>query len=68
MYKHVFMLIYFSDDVVLQINRDEEFQAVFGFGGSFTDAAGINILSLSEPVQKNIIEYTFFFILFNIII
>ena len=43
----------------LYIFRNAKYQKLFGFGGAFTDAAGINIAKLSSESQKNLIkEYT----------
>lgn len=35
---------------------NESFQAIFGFGGAFTDAAAINILSLSRGSQEKLLR------------
>ena len=40
----------------LSLNRSVRFQQIFGFGGAFTDAAGINIASLSEETQTKLLE------------
>lgn len=42
----------------LTINGNK-YQKIFGFGGAFTDATGINIKSLSEDVQKKLLESYF---------
>uniref|UniRef100_T1JDD3 Glucosylceramidase n=1 Tax=Strigamia maritima TaxID=126957 RepID=T1JDD3_STRMM len=42
-----------------EVNREHTFQTVLGFGGAFTDAAGINILQLSAPVQEKLIQSYF---------
>ena len=39
------------------INREHKFQTLVGFGGAFTDAAGINIASLSEDLQTTLLRY-----------
>lgn len=44
---------------VIKIDRESVFQQVIGFGGSFTDAAGSNILSLGEPLRSRILESYF---------
>ncbi|CAN7983768.1 unnamed protein product [Ixodes hexagonus] len=44
---------------VIKINRENKFQHVFGFGGSFTDSAGINIMSLREPLRDKLLESYF---------
>ena len=38
------------------LNRNVTFQRLYGFGGAFTDAAGIGITSLSENNQDNILR------------
>ncbi|CAG7833437.1 unnamed protein product [Allacma fusca] len=43
-------------DVVVKINRNTKYQKIIGFGGSFTDAATINIAKLSSKLQDHIIE------------
>lgn len=45
--------------VVIQVNRDTTYQSIIGFGGAFTDAAGINIASLSPSAQDNLINSYF---------
>ena len=35
------------------------YQEIYGFGGAFTDSAGINIASLSEGSQKKLLEAYF---------
>lgn len=39
------------------IRRDIKYQKVLGYGGAFTDAAGINIGTLSQPTQENLMRY-----------
>ena len=41
---------------VITIDRTTKYQQLFGFGGAFTDAAGINIAKLSEEAQNNLIK------------
>ncbi|KAJ8304057.1 hypothetical protein KUTeg_017640, partial [Tegillarca granosa] len=41
--------------VIATINRNIKYQKIIGFGGAFTDAAGINIASLSIEAQKKLI-------------
>nr|CAD7431410.1 unnamed protein product [Timema monikensis] len=45
--------------VRLHVTRSNEYQAVVGFGGAFTDAAGINVLSLSPQAQDNLLKSYF---------
>ena len=40
----------------ITIDRSKKYQSIIGFGGAFTDASGINIKSLPEKLQKNIIK------------
>jgi len=40
----------------LLIVRSVKYQQLFGFGGAFTDAAGINIAKLSEAAQENLVR------------
>lgn len=40
-----------------KINTSKTYQKIKGFGGAFTDAAGINILSLSKGAQNNLLRY-----------
>lgn len=42
--------------VQLTIDRNMTYQSILGFGGAFTDAAGINILSLPPQLSKQIID------------
>ncbi|XP_025018399.1 putative glucosylceramidase 4 [Tetranychus urticae] len=37
-----------ADSIKLSINVNETYQQIIGFGGAFTDAAGINIKSLPD--------------------
>merc|ERR1719495_1050525 len=41
---------------VITIDRNTQYQQIIGFGGAFTDAAGINIAKLSEEAQNNLIK------------
>jgi len=44
---------------VIEVNRDVTFQTIKGFGGSFTDAAGINLQTLSQGTQQNFFKSYF---------
>ena len=44
---------------VVTIDRKQKFQKIVGFGGAFTDAAGINIAKLSKPLQDTLISNYF---------
>ncbi|ODM90073.1 putative glucosylceramidase 4, partial [Orchesella cincta] len=41
------------------VRRDTQYQKVLGYGGAFTDAAGINIGMLSQPTQENLMKSYF---------
>ena len=43
----------------MSINYNKTFQKIIGFGGAFTDAAGINILSLPVKAQKKLLQSYF---------
>lgn len=45
-----------GDGIVVTIERDQTFQTLFGFGGSFSDSAGLNIDKLPAKLGKNIIK------------
>ena len=40
----------------MTVNREERFQSVLGFGGAFTDAAGINIAKLDTDAQEALLQ------------
>lgn len=44
---------------VISVNIGKRYQKIIGFGGAFTDATGININSLDEKVQENLMESYF---------
>ncbi|KAK7789534.1 hypothetical protein R5R35_003347 [Gryllus longicercus] len=46
-------------DVAFTLDPSSTQQTIIGYGGSFTDAAGINILSLSAPAQENFLRSYF---------
>ncbi|XP_009079976.1 PREDICTED: glucosylceramidase-like, partial [Acanthisitta chloris] len=46
-------------DVVLTLDTTQRFQRVKGFGGSVTDSAAINILSLPEAAQDSLLRSYF---------
>ncbi|VDN59158.1 unnamed protein product [Dracunculus medinensis] len=41
------------------VNEKQKFQKIFGFGGAFTDASGINLNSLSEKTREALIRSYF---------
>ncbi|NXV53394.1 GLCM Glucosylceramidase, partial [Uria aalge] len=46
-------------DLVLTVDTTQRYQKVKGFGGSITDAAAINILSLPETAQDHLLRSYF---------
>lgn len=46
-------------EVNLIVNRTDVFQTMLGFGGAFTDAAGLNILNISVTLQEKLISSYF---------
>ncbi|NWT03746.1 GLCM Glucosylceramidase, partial [Mionectes macconnelli] len=48
-----------APDIVLTLDTTQRFQRVKGFGGSITDAAAINILSLPEKAQDHLLRSYF---------
>ena len=46
-------------NITININQSKQFQKIFGFGGAFTDAVGINLLKLSNSTQKRLL-YSYF--------
>ncbi|KAI9560631.1 hypothetical protein GHT06_011581 [Daphnia sinensis] len=50
-----------NESTVFQItvNASKTYQAIIGFGGAFTDAAGINIAKLSLPAQQLLLSSYF---------
>ncbi|KAL1422246.1 hypothetical protein MTO96_022127 [Rhipicephalus appendiculatus] len=45
-----------NSTVVLQINPQKTYQMIFGFGGAFTDAVGINLRKLPDNMQDDVIK------------
>lgn len=45
-----------DDTVTIIIDTSKTYQKIYGFGGAFTDAAGINIKSLPKNMQEDIIR------------
>jgi glucosylceramidase len=41
---------------VLQVDTSRQYQAILGFGGAMTDAAGLNIATLSKATQETLIK------------
>jgi len=42
--------------VTITLDRDVKYQKIIGFGGAFTDAAGINIAHLTSEAQESLIR------------
>lgn len=40
---------------IVEINNTKMFQFILGFGGAFTDAAGINIKALPSKLQEHLL-------------
>jgi len=45
-----------STGIVFTLNPTATYQTLVGFGGAFTDAAGINIDSLSTQTKENLMR------------
>ncbi|CAN8029211.1 unnamed protein product [Ixodes persulcatus] len=45
-----------ADAMSVVIDSSKKYQSIFGFGGAFTDAAGINIQSLPEQLQEGVLK------------
>lgn len=43
-------------DQIVIIDRSQTYQAIVGFGGAATDAAGINIVNLNANLSKSIVR------------
>jgi glucosylceramidase len=43
----------------IELDPTQAYQRILGFGGAFTDSAGINLNRLSTPARKNLIESYF---------
>ncbi|XP_063990445.1 lysosomal acid glucosylceramidase-like [Diachasmimorpha longicaudata] len=45
--------------VTLLLNPKKKYQTIHGFGGAFTDSAGLNINTLSKPTQQKLMQTYF---------
>ena len=45
-----------APNIVVDIDRTKKYQKIIGFGGAFTDAAGINIAKLPQALQTRLIK------------
>ncbi|XP_076179383.1 lysosomal acid glucosylceramidase-like [Ptiloglossa arizonensis] len=43
-------------ETVLNVDTAKKYQKIFGFGGAFTDSAGVNIKSLSQGAQDQLLR------------
>lgn len=50
------MILSNDDHIQINVDRTKKYQKIIGFGGAFTDAAGLNIASLSKKLQSQLIE------------
>lgn len=50
---------YPSEPAVITVNQTDVHQEIFGFGGAVTDAAGINILNLTDAASENLLRSYF---------
>jgi len=46
-----------ENQLILTVDSNQQYQAIHGFGGAMTDAAALNIKSLSTKAQKRLLEY-----------
>lgn len=44
------------DGTIITLNRNIRYQRILGFGGAFTDSAGINIFNISKASQEKLFE------------
>ena len=45
-----------AHSVKIDINNSKRYQKIIGFGGAFTDSAGINIAKLSKDLQHRLVQ------------
>lgn len=45
------------NSVVITLHPNNKSQTISGFGGAFTDSAGINIMKMHEQSQNRILEW-----------
>ncbi|CAB3405810.1 unnamed protein product [Caenorhabditis bovis] len=48
-----------DENVTISVNSGEKYQEIYGFGGAFTDATGINLASLDRNIADKILEAYF---------
>ncbi|KAK3887921.1 hypothetical protein Pcinc_008004 [Petrolisthes cinctipes] len=44
------------NDVEVEVDASTTYQSILGFGGAFTDAAGLNILTLPDELQEEVLR------------
>lgn len=49
----------YPDVLRVVIDPSDKFQTIFGFGGAFSDAVGINLNALSAPVRSHLLKAYF---------
>ena len=57
--KEIWSNILEPTNITLTPDETQKNQTIIGFGGAFTDAAGINIAKLSSGAQQNLISSYF---------
>lgn len=45
-----------ENGIKLYLQLEKKYQTIHGFGGAFTDSAGINIKSLSDSTQEKLLQ------------
>lgn len=45
-----------DDGVIINVDSAIKYQKIVGFGGAFTDSAGLNIKKLSKEAQENLMR------------
>ncbi|PAV80452.1 hypothetical protein WR25_22915 [Diploscapter pachys] len=48
-----------ENGTIIYVDASQTFQEIFGFGGAFTDSAGLNIASLGDKAQRNLLRAYF---------
>lgn len=46
----------FNKEIIISINLNSKYQVIHGWGGAFTDAAGIMITSLQDATKESLIK------------
>ncbi|CAJ0579709.1 unnamed protein product, partial [Mesorhabditis spiculigera] len=45
-----------NSSTIAKVDASKTYQTIYGFGGAITDAVGINLLSLSQPVRDTLMK------------